>query len=182
MKRYHWTLLMSALLSMSAHADNGALTSELKVWTVVKQADGAEALQPARAVKPGDLLQYATVYTNPGKQAVTHLVTQLPIPAGTEWVGASAVPSVVLATLDGKVYAPVPLLRKTRRADGQMVEVPVPLAEYRALRWPEQQLAAGATFTTIARVRVVNGAAPIQTPSEPPSAAATAVPPAPKAR
>ena len=52
-------------------------------------------------------------------------------------------------------------MRKTRRADGQWVEVAVPLAEYRALRWPEQQLAAGASFTTTARVRVISVPTPV---------------------
>ena len=156
MKLRAWTLFLPALLSLAAHADNGPLTSELKVWNVVKQADGAEALQPARAVKPGDVLQYSTVYTNPSQRAVSRLVTNLPIPAGTELVATGTVPSTVLASLDGKVFAPAPLMRKTRRADGQLVDVPVPLNEYRSLRWPEQQLAAGGSFTTTARVRVIS--------------------------
>ena len=158
------TILLSAVLSLAAHADNGNLTSELKVWSVVKQADGAETLQPAQTVKPGDVLQYSTVYTNPTPRAVSRLVTNLPIPAGTEWVATGTVPSTVLASLDGKVFAPVPLMRKTRRADGQWVDVPVPLGEYRSLRWPEQQLAAGASFTTTARVRV-NSATTATTPA-----------------
>ena len=154
------TILLSAVLSLAAHADNGNLTSELKVWSVVKQADGAETLQPAQTVKPGDVLQYSTVYTNPGQRAVNRLVTNLPIPVGTEWVATGTVPSTVLASLDGKVFAPVPLMRKTRRADGQLVDVPVPLAEYRSLRWPEQQLAAGASFTNTVRVRVISAPTP----------------------
>lgn len=158
MKLHALTLLLSAVLSLAAHADAGNLTSQLKVWSVVKQSDGAETLQPAQTVKPGDLLQYSTVYTNPSQRAVSRLVTNLPIPVGTEWVATGTVPSTVLASLDGKVFAPVPLMRKTRRADGQWVDVPVPLNEYRSLRWPEQQLAAGASFTTTARVRVISAA------------------------
>ena len=153
------TILLSAVLSLAAHADTGNLTSQLKVWSVVKQADGAETLQPAQTVKPGDVLQYSTVYTNPSQRAVSRLVTNLPIPAGTELVATGTLPSTVLASLDGKVFAPVPLMRKIRRADGQWVDVPVPLNEYRSLRWPEQQLAAGGTFTTTARVRVISATA-----------------------
>ena len=156
MKLYLLTFALSALLSLTAHADTGKLVSQLKVWTVVKQADGAETLQPAETVKPGDVLQYSTVYTNPTPRAVSRLVTNLPIPVGTEWVATGTLPSTVLASLDGKVFAPVPLMRKTRRADGQWVDVPVPLNEYRSLRWPEQQLAAGSSFTTTARVRVIS--------------------------
>ena len=159
MKLYVLTFVLSAVLSLAAHADTGKLVSQLKVWTVVKQADGAETLQPAQTVKPGDVLQYSTVYTNPSQRAVSRLVTNLPIPAGTELVATGTVPSTVLASLDGKVFAPAPLMRKTRRADGQLVDVPVPLNEYRSLRWPEQQLAAGGTFTTTARVRVISATA-----------------------
>ena len=153
-------VLLSAALSLAAHADNAKLTSELKVSSVVKQADGSEALAPAQTVKPGDLLQYSTVYTNSTPRAVSRLVTNLPIPAGTEWVATGTLPSAVSASLDGKVFAPVPLMRKTRRADGQWVDVPVPLAEYRSLRWPEQQLAAGTSFTTTARVRMISAPTP----------------------
>lgn len=152
-------IFLLTALSLAAHADNGTLTSELKVWSVVKQADGAETLQPAQTVKPGDMLQYTAVYLNSGRRAVTRLMASLPIPVGTELVGASAVPREVQASVDGKVYAAVPLMRKARRADGQVVDVPVPLAEYRHLRWPEQQVAAGASFTTSARVRVVSASA-----------------------
>ena len=161
-------IFLSTVLSLAAHAESGKLTSELKVWSVVRQADGAETLQPAQTVKPGDVLQYSAVYMNPDQRPVTRLMASLPIPAGTELVGASALPREVQASVDGNVYAAVPLMRKARRADGQVVDVPVPLAEYRHLRWPEQQVAAGASFTTSARVRVVSASAtsnPTTTPA-----------------
>ena len=160
MKRPALIVFLSAALSLAAHADNTKLSSELKVLSVITQADGSEALAPAQTVKPGDLLQYSTVYTNPTPRAVSRLVTHLPIPAGTEWVATGTLPSTLSASLDGKVFAPVPLMRKTRRADGQWVDLPVPLAEVRALRWPEQQLAAGGSFTTTARVRVISAPTP----------------------
>ena len=169
MKLFASIVLLSAALT--AHADNTRLTSELKVASVVKQADGSEALASAQSVKPGDLLQYSTVYSNPTPRAVSRLVASLPIPAGTEWVAAGTLPSTVSASLDGAVFAPVPLMRKTRRADGQWVEVAVPLAEYRALRWPEQQLAAGASFTTTARVRVISVPTPVSAATPAASAA-----------
>lgn len=159
MKLFALIVLLSAALT--AHADNTRLTSELKVASVVEQADGSEALASAQSVKPGDLLQYSTVYSNLTPRTVSRLVASLPIPAGTEWVATGTLPSTVSASLDGAVFAPLPLMRKTRRADGQWVEVAVPLAEYRALRWPEQQLAAGASFTTTARVRVISVPTPV---------------------
>ncbi len=150
-------LFLTSLASPAfAVADKATLTSELQVHNVVKGADGAEVLLPALRVKPGDLLQYTAVYKNADSRAVSQLVATMPIPAGTELVAASALPREVQASLDGKVFAPVPLLRKQRRADGQMVDVAVPLNEYRTLRWPDRQLAAGATFSTSARVRVLS--------------------------
>jgi hypothetical protein len=166
--------------AFAAAADKPALTSELQVWNVVKGADGAETLQPARSVKPGDVLQYTAVYKNADSRAVNRLVASLPIPAGTELVGASAMPREVQASLDGKVYAATPLMRKVRRADGQMADVPVPLTEYRYLRWPEQQVAAGASFSTSARVRVVASLASVPTSTSTPApATAAAVTPTP---
>lgn len=173
MKLHALTILLTAVLSLAAHANNGALTSELKVWSVVKQADGSETLRSAQTVKPGDVLQYTAVYLNSGQRPVKRLMASLPIPAGTELVGASAVPHEVQASVDGKVYAALPLMRKARRADGQVVDVPVPLAEYRSLRWPEQQVAAGASFTTTARVRVVSASATTH-PTATPTAASAA--------
>ena len=174
--------LVVCLVALSAPAfaaaEKATLTSELQVWNVVKKADGAEALLPAQSVKPGDVLQYTAVYRNADSRAVSHLVASLPIPAGTELVGASAVPREVQASLDGKVYAATPLMRKLRRADGQMVDVPVPLTEYRFLRWPEQQIAAGASFSTSARVRVVSSLASAST-SVSTAAPATAMAPIP---
>ncbi len=159
MKVFSRAIVVSAMLSLTALAQNGNLTSELKVWLVAMQANGGETLRPADTVKPGDTLQYTAVYTNAGARPVSRLVANLPIPQGSEYVGASAVPAGALASLDGVAFAPEPLKRKVRQADGKLVDVPVPLAEYRALRWPEQQLAAGASLSTSARVRIVSAVA-----------------------
>ena len=153
------SLMALSAIAPAAAAEKAALTSELQVWNVVKKTDGAEALLPAQSVKPGDILQYTAVYKNADSRPVSRLVASLPIPTGTELVPASTLPRDVLASLDGKVYAAAPLMRKLRRTDGQLVDVPVPLTEYRYLRWPEQQIAAGGSFSTSARVRVVSSAA-----------------------
>ena len=99
-------------------------------------------------------------YRNDGKQAVKRLAATLPVPLCTEFVGASAVPDNVQASVGGQVFEPVPLMRKVKRPDGQVVDAPVPLAEYRALRWPERELAAGTTYVTSVRVRVTSAEGP----------------------
>jgi hypothetical protein len=135
-------------------ATNATLRSELTVKQVVVLDNGTESLRPAAEVKPNDLLQYAASYVNTGSSPVQHLVASLPIPPGTQWIESSAVPRGVLASTDGKVFLPVPLMRRVKDANGHVNEVPVPLSEYRVLRWAEQVVAPGATYTVSARVRV----------------------------
>ena len=141
------------------------VTSELTVMGVTKKSNGEEALVTVNAVKPGDLLQYTAVYKNSSKQPAKQMVATLPIPAETEYVASSVVPGTALASLDGKVYEPIPLKRKVKQADGKLVTVPVPLAEYRFLRWPERDLAPGASYSTSARVRVISTAAAAPLPA-----------------
>ena len=169
-------LFLTSLVSPAfAAADKAALTSELQVHNVVKGADGVEALLPAQRVKPGDVLQYTAVYKNADSRAISQLVATMPIPAGTELIAASALPREVQASLDGKAYAAAPLMRKLRRADGQMVDVAVPLNEYRFLRWPDRQVAAGASFSTSARVRVLS-LVELTAPTTAPAATSTPTP------
>jgi hypothetical protein len=148
---------------------NSTLRSELTVKQVIVSDNGIESLRPATEVKPNDLLQYAASYVNTSASPVKHLVASLPIPPGTQWVDASAVPRSVLASTDGKVFLPVPLTRRVKDANGHVNDVPVPLIEYRALRWAEQVVAPGATYTVSARVRVSD----LTTPANAASNAAT---------
>ncbi len=149
------SLLPFAAIAQRASADQ-KVSSELTVATVVKQANGSEQLAPAQAVKPGDMLQYTVNYKNLGNQAVRQLVATLPIPPETEYQSLTALPSGALASVDGKIFERVPLLRKVKQADGKLVDVPVPLVEYRFLRWPERDLAAGASYSVSARTRVIS--------------------------
>jgi uncharacterized repeat protein (TIGR01451 family) len=137
-------LWLASLVGSAAAWAAGDIVSELSVLSVVQRDGGGEALLPARTVKPGELLQYTAVYTNQGKAPVTRVVATLPVPAGMELAVA---PAASLASLDGKTYAPTPLMRKVRSADGKEFEVAVPLSEVRSLRWPEQQIAAGAKYS-----------------------------------
>lgn len=158
-------LLMAAWLvagASSAHAQQVA--SELAVMRVVKALDanppngrpGAEQLVAAEAVKPGELLQYTTTFRNTGKLPARRLAATLPIPAGTDYVASPDAEADLQASLDGTSFDAVPLMRRVNAPDGKTLTVPVPLTEYRVLRWPARDLAAGASFTTRARVRVIS--------------------------
>lgn len=154
--------LFMAALSCPAMAQSPSVASALTVSRVITAPDGSEQLVPADLVKPGDVLLYNATYTNRGAVGVRELTASLPIPTGTELTDTATLPRDVKASLDGKLYAAIPLTRKVRLADGRTAEERVPLSEYRFLRWPEHQLLPAATFTTGARVRVVSASPSIR--------------------
>lgn len=126
-----------------------ALTSQR-----VTLVDGKEVLVSADRARPGDVIEYRAVYRNDGPTAVRELDATLPVPNGLEYLPKTAAPAVVLASTDGRTFAPIPLVRRTRTADGREVVREVPLSEYRALRWSLGTLAAKESRTVRARVRV----------------------------
>lgn len=144
--------LVATFAPALAYAD-GDVTVTLHAARVT-MANGREVLAPADQAKPGEVLQYRAVYTNTGKRDVRQLMATLPIPAGVEYLPTTAAPAAVLASLDGRTYAAVPLTRKERTADGREVIVEIPASEYRFLRWAVGQLPAKQTRTMTARMRV----------------------------
>jgi uncharacterized repeat protein (TIGR01451 family) len=152
-------LLCLALLGIGANtvaaeapAAHTPLASELALSRIVVGADGKEALQPAAKVQPGDTVHYSVVYRNQGKTALANVVASLPVPQGMQIVPPQA--DELLASVDGKTFARLPLMHKVQQADGRWQEVPVPLADIRYVRWPARSLAAGEQFNANLRVRV----------------------------
>jgi uncharacterized repeat protein (TIGR01451 family) len=166
-------LLLAAALGLAggAWAQPAQITSELRVERV-EIVDGQTVFKPAQVSKPGDVLEYRVRYTNRSASAATGLVANLPIPAGTTLVARSELPPGVLASTDGAHFAPPPLMRAVGQPDGSERQVPVPIEEYRALRWNLGTLAAGQTEQVQARVRVNSAlppaaGLPAQTPAQP---------------
>ncbi len=150
-----------ALLSLSAlAADTGDVTTELTHRKVSIAANGKELLSSADKALPGDVIEYKTVYRNKGKKLLKSFVANLPVPKGMEFVPGSARPTEVLATVDGTSYAPVPLKKKVKLANGKEELKEIPPAEYRALRWNLNELAAGKSLTTSARMKIGSNEAP----------------------
>jgi hypothetical protein len=148
-------LALSLLLSVCALAHAaGEIQSSLQVSRVVAQADGTEAHQSAESAKPGDLLEYVAQYHNTTAHPIRQLVPTLPIPLGMELVPETALPSGALASVDGTNFSPIPLKRRVVDTSGKLVDEPVPLKEYRFLRWPAQDLGAGKTLQVGARARM----------------------------
>jgi uncharacterized repeat protein (TIGR01451 family) len=120
----------------------------------VDMVAGKPVLKPAGDGKPGETLQYSATYRNTGTAAAAKLLATVPVPPGTTFIAASAEPAQAQASTDGTTFAPIPLTRLVKQADGSTRKEPVPLADYRALRWEIGTLAAGATTVVSLRTRI----------------------------
>jgi uncharacterized repeat protein (TIGR01451 family) len=120
----------------------------------VDMVAGKPVLKPAGDGKPGETLQYSATYRNTGTAAAAKLLATVPVPPGTTFIAASAEPAQAQASTDGTTFAPMPLTRLVKQADGSTRKEPVPLADYRALRWEIGTLAAGATTVVSLRTRI----------------------------
>ena len=137
----------SACLLGTAHA-NDALKMELTANKVIKNAEGEVSYLPVRTAPKGTVIQYKATYTNTINQSINDLAVTLPIPANMTFTGEVS-PASAQASIDGKNYADMPLMRKV---DGKMVKIPY--SEYRTLRWnikllPAKKSAAVALNTTV---------------------------------
>jgi len=142
-----------AAASDNAKPAAGSVAVELSAQRVTK-AQGKEVLVAADQAKPGELIEYRALYRNDGASEAKGLMATLPIPRGTQYVAGSATPRGVEASLDGRTFAPVPLTRTVKTADGRTVVQEVPVSEYRTLRWPLGVLPTKQSRTVAARVRV----------------------------
>lgn len=133
-------------------ASASPLATELSLARIVVGENGKEAQTPAALVQPGDTLQYTALYRNQGQTTINDVVASLPVPQGMQLMPARA--SELQASVDGKTFARLPLMRRVQQPDGRWADVPVPLAEIRYVRWPARSLAAGEQWSASLRVRV----------------------------
>jgi len=156
-----WALWLAGMgLAGAAWGQSAQISSELQVQQV-ETVDGNTVLKPAQVSKPGDVLEYRVSYTNHSNTAVNGLVANLPIPVGTTLEDKSQLPPNAQASTDGSRFAPLPLMRRVKQADGSEQQQPVPLSEYRALRWSLGTLAPGKSEQISARVRVNSSVPPV---------------------
>ncbi len=120
-------LISTALLGSAQAAD--ALKMELQANKIIKNADGKLVSVAASNAKSGETVQYRAIYTNIIAQPINDVAVTLPIPANMTFTG-EAKPNSAQATVDGKNFADMPLMRKV---NGKLVKIP--LSEYRAVRW-----------------------------------------------
>lgn len=132
--------------------------TELSATRIVGSV-AAEKHESAATARPGDILEYRVRYSNRGKAKVRQLEITLPVPAGMIYLADSGRPEAAKASVDGVVYQAIPLKRIVTKKDGSAIEQPVPLNEYRFLRWKTQDLEAGKKLEVSARMKVDDGAA-----------------------
>lgn len=120
----------------------------------VTMNQGKEAYVPADHARPGETIEYRATYTNASSHVAKDVEATLPVPQGLEYLPNSAAPIRLLASLDGRSYAPVPLTRRVKTASGQIEVREVPATEYRSLRWSVGDLAPHASREVKARMRV----------------------------
>ena len=147
------TLSISAVIAQNAQNLQITLKA-LRVITAEDQKETKETLVPADQVKPGDVVEYQATYTNTASRPLRNLQATVPIPASLEYLPESAKPAIVLASIDGKTFGRVPLMRQTRAAGGQQKSEAVPYREYRFLRWDIGELSAKKNIVVSARAKV----------------------------
>ena len=130
---------------------NIALTAQ----KVIAKSDGREQLAAADRAFPGELIQYDALYENRSERPLNNVAPTLPIPTGMMYVADTAKPAPAEASLDGKVFAAIPLKRTVTLPTGEVQEQIVPPSEYRALRWHVGELAPGSKTTVMARTRIL---------------------------
>jgi len=121
------TLVSVSLMSV-AHAED-ALKMQLSANKVITNAEGEVSYIPVSTASAGSIVQYKATYSNTINEDIQDLEVILPIPANMVFNG-EAIPASAQASIDGKNYADMPLMRKV---DGKMVKIPY--SEYRTLRW-----------------------------------------------
>jgi len=148
-------LLLGAICAGTTHAQNANdVVVTLKAHKVVRTGDGKEVLRVADRAMPGEIIQYDALYRNQGTAGIRNLQPTLPIPAGLEYLPDTAKPGPSTASVDGKNFAPIPLMRRVALPDGKTKEEPVPTSEYRALRWNLGDLDSGGSTLVSARARL----------------------------
>ena len=157
------SLLLVLLAPMGiALAQSNAVSSHMDAYRVTKAADGKEVLEPAKALKPGEVIEYQITYENAdAAKPVSDLKINAPVPAGTQYVDGSAKTDASadlrFSADSGKTWAKAPLKRK--RADGKGEE-DVPPSQYSNLQWQSQEpLKQGHSQKYSYRVRVATTSA-----------------------
>lgn len=131
---------------------------EIKIDGTVRRNNEAVALAEAKAVNPGEILDWKVTSVNRGKVGAENYRVVGQIPAGTVFVKNSAnaegAPNVSYSIDNGKTFDAEPLIDE-RQPDGTIQQVPAPVAMYTQVRYQwSSQLAADSDLEANYQVRV----------------------------
>ncbi len=149
---------VSPAFGQKAPASNSNPLEVTLARTKVAIENGKEISQKADIAKPGDVIEEVATYKNNSSGTLKDFVPMLPIPPNTELLAGSVKPASAKASTDGRTFSDMPLKRKVRSANGVEVEQPVPLSEYRYLRWYPGDLGPGKTQVFSARFKLSDAA------------------------
>lgn len=138
--------------------------SSILTASIVSVVNGNTVKKPAVDAKPGDVIEYSTTYANNSKAPVERMLASIPIPEGTTLLDQTAVPANAAASLDAVTFSAIPLMRTIKSSTGSIRMEPVPLGEYRAVRWALPTMAADQKATVSVNVRV-NATAALAAPA-----------------
>lgn len=153
-------LTEQAFAQAAAAAAPAAARAEIKLvaYRIVSSPSPTgvrETREPLKTLSPGDLIEYEATYFNRSAQAMRDVSMTVPVPAGgLAYIAAQKAPLASSASTDGKVFAALPLTRDAVAAGGKHITQPVPLADYRVLRWNLGDLPAGASRSTRVRMQM----------------------------
>jgi uncharacterized repeat protein (TIGR01451 family) len=131
-------LVLALLVPLAISASGSSLTGSIEAFRVVKTEDG-ETFLPADEASPNDVIEYRLTYTNTGDEPVQNIFITDPVPAGMEYIGASATTPTagkVQFSIDGgKSFHDWPIQVKRHQGDGTEVEIEATPDMVSHIRW-----------------------------------------------
>lgn len=130
-------LLSCSALGASVHA--AALESQLEQYKVSLNTEGQEVFLKAEETEPNDIIEYRMQYKNVSEYGIPGLKIIGPVPAGTAYVGGSAMTvskSDLRVSIDhGKNWESEPVKRTRVKPDGSVEEYVIPASQYTSVAW-----------------------------------------------
>lgn len=163
------SLLLAAALPLGAQAPAAkpATGTPSLVVTAENRTAAAEAARGAKraiaSARPGDVLRYQLVFSNPGTGAIRGVKLENPVPAGMRFVPGSATASRTDAKAEysvdgGQRWSATPM--DTVVVDGRRIVRPAAAGRYTHVRWMVAgSVQPGTTVTAAFEARVNDGAA-----------------------
>jgi uncharacterized repeat protein (TIGR01451 family) len=115
-----------------------ALSVKLEANREERVASGETKLVPVEIAKPGEIIFYRAILANSSDAPINGVRPEIPIPVGMVMIAGSATPPAVEGSIDGKVFAALPLLDDQGK--------PLSANAIRSLRWAPSSIPPSATL------------------------------------